>query len=345
MFVDLADVRRVLDHDELEPCFQPVVELHTGRLTGFEVLARWRHPQLGLVLPVNFISLAEENGLIGRLTQQILRKAFVSAPILPEPLELAVNVSPVQLHDLSLPGQIREAAEQAGFPLKRVMVEITESGLLNNLEWAQKITGELKEMGCGLALDDFGTGYSSLSLLQALPFDVLKVDRSFVISMAHTRESRKIVAAILGLGHSLGMTTIAEGVETEEQADMLLRLGCEMGQGWFFGRPLEADRIAGMVKALPWTRSSGLPTEKRDWVVSRLEAQPAERLAQLQAIYDGAPVGLCFLDCNLRYVSLNQRLADMDGVQMSAYTGKTVEEVIPWAFPTIEAYLRRALLG
>jgi EAL domain-containing protein (putative c-di-GMP-specific phosphodiesterase class I) len=134
MLVDIAEVHCALDHDELEPCFQPVVELHTGRLTGFEVLARWRHPQLGLVLPENFISLAEQNGLIGRLTQQILRKAFVSAPDIPEPLVLAVNVSPVQLHDLSLPGQIREAAEQAGFPLKRLAVEITETGLLNNLE-------------------------------------------------------------------------------------------------------------------------------------------------------------------------------------------------------------------
>jgi PAS domain S-box-containing protein len=345
MLVDIAEVHCALDHDELEPCFQPVVELHTGRLTGFEVLARWRHPQLGLVLPENFISLAEQNGLIGRLTQQILRKAFVSAPDIPEPLVLAVNVSPVQLHDLSLPGQIREAAEQAGFPLKRLAVEITETGLLNNLERAQKITGELKAMGCGLSLDDFGTGYSSLCHLQALPFDVLKVDRSFVISMTNTRESRKIVAAILGLGHSLGMMTVAEGVETEEQADMLLRLGCEMGQGWFYGHPLKADRIAGMVAAAPRTPSTGLPAQGHGWVVSRLEAQPAERLAQLQAIYDGAPVGLGFLDCNLRYVSLNQRLADMDGVAMAAYMGKTVKEVTPRAFPRFEPYLRRALRG
>jgi PAS domain S-box-containing protein len=345
MLVDLAEVRRVLDHDELEPCFQPVVELHSGRLNGFEVLARWRHPQLGLVLPENFISLAEQNGFIGRLTQQILRKAFVSAPVIPEPLLLAVNVSPTQLRDLSLPDQIRKAAEQAGFPLKRLMVEITETGLLNNLERAQKITAELKAMGCGLSLDDFGTGYSSLSHLQALPFDVLKVDRSFVISMTHTRESRKIVAAILGLGHSLGMKTVAEGVETEEQVDMLLRLGCEMGQGWFYGHPLTADRIAAMVAAAPQTPAAGLPAHGSGWVVSRLEAQPAERLAQLQAIYDGAPVGLAFLDCNLRYVSLNQRLADMDGVALAAYTGKTVQEVIPRAFPRFEPYLRRALLG
>jgi EAL domain-containing protein (putative c-di-GMP-specific phosphodiesterase class I) len=127
MFAELADVHRALDNDELEPCFQPVVELHTGRLAGFEVLARWKHPVHGLVLPENFISLAEENGFAGLLMRQIMRKAFRSAPVVPEPLLLAVNVSPVQLRDLSLPGEIRQAAEEAGFPLRRLTVEITET--------------------------------------------------------------------------------------------------------------------------------------------------------------------------------------------------------------------------
>ena len=345
VLVDFAAVRQALDYDELVPCFQPVVELHTGRLAGFEVLARWKHPQLGLVLPTNFISLAEENGLAGLLMQQIMRKAFQSASALPEPLVLAVNVSPTQLRDLSLPGQIREVAENAGFPLKRLMVEITENGLVDNFERAQKITGELKEIGCRLSMDDFGTGYSSLRHLQALPFDELKVDRSFVIAMTNTRESRKIVAAIIGLGHSLGMMTVAEGVETEEHAEMLLWLGCGMGQGWFYGRPVTADRIPQIVEAAPRMLSTALSMHGDGWVVSSLEAQPTQRLAQLQAIYDGAPVGLCFLDRNLCYVSLNRRLAEMDGVPMVAYIGKTVKEVIPKAFPFFEPYLCRALKG
>lgn len=343
--VDIADVRRALDNDDLEPCFQPVVELHTGRLAGFEVLARWHHPQHGLVLPENLISLTVENGLIGLLTQQIMRKAFLSAPLIPEPLELAVNVSPAQLRDLSLPGQIREATEKAGFPLRRLTVEITESALVDNFERAQKITRELKAIGCRLSLDDFGTGYSSMSHLQALPFDVLKVDRSFVNSMTNTRESRKIVAAIIGLGHSLGLTTVAEGVETEEQAEMLLWLGCEMGQGWFYGRPVTADRIPSLIAATPRKLTTALSVHGDGWVVSSLEAHPVQRLAQLQAIYDGAPVGLCFLDRNLRYVSLNRRLAEMDGVPMAAYLGKTVKEIIPKAFPRFEPYLLRALQG
>jgi PAS domain S-box-containing protein len=345
MLVDIADVRRAIENDEIVPCFQPVVELHTGQLAGFEVLARWQHPQSGLILPENFISVAEENGFIGRLTQQIMRKAFLSAPLLPEPLTLSVNVSPSQLRDLSLPGQIRDAAEKAGFPLKRLTVEVTETGLVDNFKRALTITSELKALGCRLSLDDFGTGYSSLRHLQALTFDELKVDCGFVSSMTNTRDSRKIVATIIGLGRSLGLMTVAEGVETEEQAEMLLWLGCGRGQGWFYGRPMTADRIVQAVEAAPRMLTTVLSIHGDGWVVSSLEAQPAQRLAQLLAIYNGAPVGLCFLDCNLRYVSLNRRLADMNGVPVSAHMGKTVKEVIPREFPRHEPYLLRALKG
>jgi PAS domain S-box-containing protein len=345
MQVDLADVRRMLEHDELEPCFQPVVEIHTGQLTGFEVLARWRHPQLGLILPKNFISLADEMGLLGLLMRQILRKAFLSAPAIPEPLALAVNVSPTQLRDRTLPDQIRDAAETAGFPLDRLSIEITESALVDNIERAQEITVKLKAMGCKLAMDDFGTGYSSLLHLQSFPFDVLKIDRSFVHSMTNTREARKIVAAIVGLGRSLDLVTIAEGVETEEQSEMLLRLGCRLGQGWLYGRPMLADQIPAMVAAPPRLSAARLPTQEYGWIVSSLEALPAQRLAQLQAIYDGAPVGLCFLDCDLRYVSINRRLAEMNGAPEDEHIGRTPREVIPMLYPGIEPYIQRALRG
>jgi PAS domain S-box-containing protein len=345
MPINLAAVRKALDNDELEPCFQPVVELSTGRLSGFEVLARWRHPDLGLVLPQNFIALAEEDGLIGRLMQQILRKAFLSASSIPAPLVLAVNVSPAQLREPGLPGQVQIAAEEGGFPLDRLAIEITETGLVQNLEVAQKIARDLKDMGCRLALDDFGTGYSSLLHLQALPFDVLKVDRSFVSSMTEKRESRKIVAAIVGLAHSLDLITIAEGIETQEQANMLLRLDCQLGQGWLYGKPLTADRIPSMVQAAPRVPPPRLTRHGDGWVSSSLEALPVQRLSQLQAIYDGAPVGLCFLDRNLRYVSINRRLAAMNGSPVESYLGRTVREMIPTVFPVIESYLLRALKG
>ena len=345
MIASLTDVQRAIESEAIVPCFQPIVELRTGRLTGFEILTRWDHPDLGLILPENFISLAEANGLIGYLTQQVLRKSFLLATVLPERISLAVNISPIQLGFLSLPRQIRHTAEEYGFPLQQLTIEITESALLNNLKRARKIALQLREMGCQLALDDFGTGYSSLSHLRALPFSKLKIDRSFVQSMTYERESRKIVAAVVGLGYSLDMITVAEGVETEKQADILLRLGCEFAQGWLYGRPLPADRIFDVVATAPRTPSFQFSSQEGSLALSCLDALPAQRLAQLQAIYDGAPVGLCFLDRNLRYISLNQRLADMNGACVAAHLGRTVDEMLPRLFPLIEPYLRRALNG
>lgn len=343
--VDCAVVDAAIENDQVIPCFQPIVDLCSGRLFGFEVLARWQHPEFGPILPKNFISVAEKNGLIERLTEQILRKAFASAPLLPTPLMLAVNVSPIQLHDLGLPRKIRAAAEAAGFPLERLTIEVTESALLDNLERARKIARALKDMGCRLALDDFGTGYSSLRHLQALPFDELKIDFQFVQAMTNTRESRKIVAAIVGLGHSLDLITVAEGIEMRAQAEMLLCLGCQLGQGWLYGKPAPADAIPSMVGAKPSAISSSPARPGAGMGTSSLEARPTQRLAQLQAIYDGAPVGLCFLDRNLRYVSVNRRLAEMNGLPLADHIGRTVKEMFPEWFPNYEPFLRRALRG
>jgi PAS domain S-box-containing protein len=178
-----------------------------------------------------------------------------------------------------------------------------------------------------------------------LPFDVLKIDRSFISSMTNTRESRKIVAAIVGLGHSLGLITIAEGVETEQQAETLLMLGCEIGQGWLFGKAVPGNEIPNLIAACPLAISAGLSTPGGGWAISSLEALPSQRLAQLQAIYDGAPVGLCFLDRNLRYVSINQRLADMNGKPAASYMGRSVKEMVPESFKALEPFLLRALQG
>jgi PAS domain S-box-containing protein len=203
----------------------------------------------------------------------------------------------------------------------------------------------LKDLGCRLALDDFGTGYSSLKHLQALPFDELKIDKSFVCTMTAARESRKIVAAVVGLGQSLGLTTAAEGVETQEQANMLLWMGCDLGQGWFYGKPAPAHEIPRLVAALPQPGSPYLPAPFDADSMTSNEASPAQRFAQLQAIYDGAPVGLCFLDRNMRYVSLNRRLAEMNGKPVIAHVGKTPLEIVPEVFPVIAPCIRQALGG
>jgi PAS domain S-box-containing protein len=345
MVIDVTEALRALDHGEFLPYFQPLVVLRTGQLAGFEVLARWKHSKAGMIQPDTFIPLAERDGWIGALTHEILRKAFTSALSIPESVRLSVNISPIQLRDLSLPAQLESVSDQTGFSLNRVVVEITESALAQNLEQARIIAVELKALGCKLALDDFGTGYSSLRHLQSLPFDELKVDRSFVSSMADRRESRKIVAAIVGLGQSLGMTTVAEGVETQEQAEMLLWLGCEIGQGWLCGRPAPAQELHSMLAAPRQGVSTGSAFPWKDLSIGNLEGLPAQRLAQLQAVYDGAPVGLGFLDRDLRFVNLNRQLADLNGKSIEEHLGKTAEELVPELYPKFEPYLRRALQG
>src|SRR5579862_4057511 len=243
----LIDLRNAIEHREVVPSFQPIVALRTGRLWGFEVLARWHHPQLGIVTPEKFIPLAETTGLIAPLFETILDQAMVSVESLagpksgfPDHLTLSVNVSPIQLRDPSFSRQIRSLTEKAGFRPQQLMIELTESTLVANLELALSIAEDLKAQGIRLGLDDFGTGYSSLRHLHSLPLDEIKIDQSFIQSMNYRRESRKIAAAIIGLGQSLGLITVAEGVEDKAHADMLFYLGCELGQGWFYGSPVSA---------------------------------------------------------------------------------------------------------
>jgi PAS domain S-box-containing protein len=340
-----ADLHRAIAEDEIRPAFQPLIELRTGQLSGFEVLARWHHRELGEIAPDDFIPEFERNGLIDQLSRVLLEKAFAVPLFRERNLGLAVNISPNQLLGSKLPERIAEVASKFIFPLYRLTIEITESALVDDLERAGAVARELKSLECRLALDDFGTGYSSLRHLHALPFDELKVDRSFVSSMIEKRESRKIVAAVLGLGHSLGLTTVAEGVETEEQANMLLWLGCELGQGWLYGHPAPAEDLPQVVAAIRPVESTVLPMFSGDGTLTSLAAQPSERLSQLQAVYDGAPVGLCFLDRKMRYVSLNRRLAQLNGVPAIDHIGKTVAEVIPHVFPMVEPFIRRALEG
>ena len=344
---DANDLRRALENNEIIPYFQPLVELRTGLLRGFEALARWQHPQRGLIQPNEFIPLAEKSGLHGLLTGKLLSAVFAAAKDIPHHLTLSVNISLTQLTDLSLPKHICSAAEHAKFPLHRLILEITESALVGNTEHAARIATELKEQGSRLALDDFGTGYSSLRHLQLLPFDELKIDATFVRSMTHTRESRKIAAAIVGLGNSLFLTTVAEGVESQIIADMLLWLGCDIGQGWLYGRPVPPEQLP---ETLAQRLNSPIPTTARSASDAgqpfSFEALPTQRLAQLNAIYDGVPVGLCFLDRNLRYVSVNKRLAEMHNLPVASHLGRHFSEVLGQEkFALCKPYLQGALDG
>jgi len=240
------ELERALEAGEFIPNFQPLVDLRSGRLEGFEILARWQHPVLGLLMPSDFVPIIERYSLAIELTSCILEQAFVAMRPLPVHLGLSINAAPEQFRDRYLSHTISTLATQAGFDLHRLTVELTESALVDDLPLAGAIAADLKALGMRLALDDFGTGYSSLLHLQALPFDEIKVDRSFVSSMVESGQSRKIVAAVVSLGQSLGLRTVAEGIEHIEQSDLLTLQGCDIGQGWLYGKPACAEDLPSL---------------------------------------------------------------------------------------------------
>jgi diguanylate cyclase (GGDEF)-like protein len=219
------------------PYFEQQIDLTTGRLTGFEVLARWDHPIRGLVSPDIFIPMAEETGMIGDLSLSVIGQALSEARSWDPSLTLSVNISPIQLKDPWLAQKMVKLLVETGFPANRLEIEITETSLFENLALAQSIIGSLKNQGILLALDDFGTGYSSLAHLRALPFDRIKIDKSFVTSVIGNAESAAIIKAITSLGDSLNLSVTAEGIESAEIEKSMRTLGCHKGQGWHFGRP------------------------------------------------------------------------------------------------------------
>jgi diguanylate cyclase (GGDEF)-like protein len=253
-----GDIRAAIPNDEFVPYFEQQIDLLTGELVGFEMLARWVSPVRGLISPDDFIPVAEETGMIGDLSMSIIRKAMLEAKNWDPKLTISVNISPVQLKDPWLAQKIVKLLVETGFPASRLEVEITESSLFKNLSLAQSIVGSLKNQGIRIALDDFGTGYSSLAHLRALPFDRIKIDRSFVSSMLENAESAAIVSAIAGLGASLDVPITAEGIEDEQIIGKLRALGCTKGQGWFFGQPMNIDQARTLL-----AKKNLLPTRQR----------------------------------------------------------------------------------
>ena len=242
-----SGLRVAIPRQEIVPFFEQQVDLGTRRLTGFEVLARWDHPTRGLISPEAFIPIAEETGMIADLSLSVLRQAFAAARDWDPSLIISVNISPWQLRDAWLAQKIIKVLTETGFPAQRCEIEITETALFDNLALAQSTVGSLKNQGVRLALDDFGTGYSSLAHLRALPFDRIKIDKSFVTSMTESTDSAAIVGAIARLGESLNLPVTAEGVEDAEIEERLIGLGIAKGQGWYYGKPLS---IAGARRLL-----------------------------------------------------------------------------------------------
>ncbi len=245
----------------MEPFFQPIVSLDDGHvLGGFEVLARWHDPEQGFIGPDQFIPIADRFfGLLDRLLDQLMRAAFSAAADWPHNIFLGFNVSPTQPRNPELATRIAKAAIDSSFPLSRVHIEVTENGFIDDLTQPRCTLDRLINLGCMIAMDDFGTGYSSLTWLSTLPFSKLKIDASFVMAMEDHRQSRKIVDAVVGLGHSLGLAVVAEGgVETAGQADLLRGgMGCKLAQGYLFGRPTPAHQVPNALRQFASARQNG----------------------------------------------------------------------------------------
>ena len=229
--------------DQFELHFQPKVCANSRKVLGREALIRWNRPDFGLVYPDDFIPVAEQSLLINEIGRWTIRAACDAAISWDDNVSVAVNLSARQFLDPDLVEHIRQSLEQSGLDPARLEIEITETALIHNKQLAAAILTKLKEVGVQIALDDFGTGYSSMSYIQTFPFDRIKIDRSFVASMNADRKSRAIVEAIIHLAHSLDIPVVAEGVETEEQANALVTLACEELQGYLIARPAPIARI------------------------------------------------------------------------------------------------------
>jgi EAL domain-containing protein (putative c-di-GMP-specific phosphodiesterase class I) len=243
------DLQAALDGGQLALQYQPIVELGSGAVTGLEALLRWRHPERGLVPPAEFVPLAEETGLIVPIGQWVLDEALRQLVAWAEPTAISVNLSAVQLQRPELVEDVRAALERAGVEPARLTLEITESIFMADVEAVNATLRDLKELGVRLALDDFGTGYSSLGYLARLPIDVLKIAKPFVDEIRTDPQHAALAQAIVRIAETLGLTTIAEGIEVAEQHEHLRQLQCELGQGFLFARPLDPDAAGGLLRA------------------------------------------------------------------------------------------------
>jgi diguanylate cyclase (GGDEF)-like protein len=244
------DLRSAIDRGQLSLHYQPQVRMD-GSVIGFEALVRWDHPVRGSVPPATFIPLAEESGVIISMGQWILREACREAASWPRPLQVAVNLSPVQFRHGDLPGLVHSVLLETGLAAGRLELEITEGVLIGDFSRAVSILRRLKALGVRIAMDDFGTGYSSLSYLQSFPFDKIKIDQAFIANLDRNVQSTAIIRAVIGLGHGLSLPVSAEGVETKEQMSFLVRESCDEVQGFLFGRPQPIEAYAALVGREP----------------------------------------------------------------------------------------------
>jgi diguanylate cyclase (GGDEF)-like protein len=271
------DLQHALPADQLELFYQPLIDVQTKQIAGFEALLRWHHPTKGLISPDQFIPLAEETGIIVPIGEWVLRQACAAAANWPVELKVAVNLSPVQFKCHNLMGAIVSALGESGLPASRLELEITETVMLNDTEATLATLRQFQELGINIAMDDFGIGYSSLSYLRRFPFDRIKIDQSFVRELGKQTDCIAIVRAVTKLGIALGMAITAEGVETQEQLAALEREGCTEVQGYLFSRPVPGSGVIDLLRAMLVTEAASAHYEDGPTVglIKARDPQPA----------------------------------------------------------------------
>jgi diguanylate cyclase (GGDEF)-like protein len=260
-----ADMRAVLDHKELILCYQPIIDLETHRLIGFEALVRWNHPKRGLIYPLEFIPLAEENGMINTIGDWILREACHELRVLQDrypmrpPLTMSINISGKQFGQLDLADRVADVIGETGVDAHTLALEITESMIMENVDTAVITMNRFRDMGIQIHLDDFGTGYSSLSYLHRFPINALKIDRSFINKLSVDGENKEVIMSIISLAKSLNFDVIAEGVEMDHQLLKIQELNCQYGQGFLFSEPMDQGAIDA------WVRAENFQNVNKQW--------------------------------------------------------------------------------
>jgi predicted signal transduction protein with EAL and GGDEF domain len=239
-----SDLRSAIREGQFALHFQPLVKIDSGEVAGFEVLVRWDHPTLGVVMPGEFIPIAEDTGLIVPLGEWILRNAIMQAATWREGLRVAINLSPIQLRSPRLMSQLVTAIAHTGIDPGRIELEITENVLMQESEANVALLHKLRELGVRISLDDFGTGYSSLNYLRSFPFDKIKIDKCFVADLEQREDCQAIIRAVTSLAGTLGMDTVAEGVERKEQLDWLRQAGCTEVQGYYISYPFNIEELS-----------------------------------------------------------------------------------------------------
>lgn len=260
-----ADLRAAIDAELLRPHYQPLVDLKTGQITGFEALVRWLSPERGFISPGEFIPVAEETGLINPIGGLVLRRACAEAAHWPDPVRVAVNLSPLQFRTGNLLAMVMDALNQSGLPAKRLELEITETLLMDKGDQVLATLHALRALGVHISMDDFGTGYSSLSYLRSFPFDKIKIDQSFVRGLAANHDAQAIVRAIVNLGKGLGVTITAEGIETGAELSFLRAEGCHQGQGFLFSKARPNDEVMRLLEA---QRRDNPSDDEKTWLVA-----------------------------------------------------------------------------